>query len=120
MCDGDALPCTLGTLDLDLNAMWKPARSASDNIILPGLEPASSTSSHSLDLESEQASSAFCCCVNMVPNLVEEEKHDVKPIDLFEKKKIKGWWPIYNKDENFNVSRQGGQARSEGLRAGGS
>ena len=56
----------------------------------------------------------------MVPNLVEEEKHDVKPIDLFEKKKIKGWWPIYNKDENFNVSRQGGQARSEGLRAGGS
>ena len=109
MCDGDALPCTLGTLDLDLNAMWEPARSASDNIILPGLE-----------LESEQASSAFCCCVNMVPNLVEEEKHDVKPIDLFEKKKIKGWWPIYNKDENLTVSRQGGQAHSEGLRAGGS
>ena len=105
----DALPCTLGTLDLDLNAMLEPARSASD--ILPELD---------LELESEQASNAFCCCVNMVPKLAEEDKHEVKLIDLFEKKKIKGWWPIYNKVRDLNVSRQGGQARSEGLRAGGS
>ena len=89
--------------------MLEPARSASD--ILPELD---------LELESEQASNAFCCCVNMVPKLAEEDKHEVKLIDLFEKKKIKGWWPIYNKVRDLNVSRQGGQTCSEGLRAGGS
>ena len=88
--------------------MLEPARIASD--ILPELE-----------LESEQTSSAFCCCVNMVPKLAEEEKHDVKLIDLFEKKIIKGWWPIKKvSDLTVSIYRQGGQARSEGLRAGGS
>ena len=77
--------------------MEEPASSASFLDMLLELEPASSTSSHSSDQEEEQepASSAFCCCLAMPPKPASEGENEVKLTDLFKKKRMKGWWPVY-------------------------
>ena len=65
------LPRTSGTLDLNLSAMP---------------EPASSASSCSLDMLPEEAGEG-------------EKKREVKLVDLFKKKRMKGWWPVYSQEE---------------------
>ena len=62
---------TSGTLDLNLSAMP---------------EPASSASSCSLDMLPEEAGEG-------------EKQREVKLVDLFKKKRMKGWWPVYSQEE---------------------
>ena len=64
-------PHTSGTLDLNLSAMP---------------EPASSASSCSLDMLPEEAGEG-------------EKQREVKLVDLFKKKRMKGWWPVYSQEE---------------------
>ena len=96
---GSPLPCISGTLDLNLHAMPEPASSASSLDMLPEPEPASGASSHSLDPEHElePASSAFCCCCLAMLKPASEEENKV--VDLFKKKRMKGWWPVYKGTE---------------------
>ena len=65
------LPRTSGTLDLNLSAMP---------------EPASSASSCSLDMLPKEAGEG-------------EKKREVKLVDLFKKKRMKGWWPVFSQEE---------------------
>ena len=60
-----------GTLDINLCAMPEPARSAS---------------ACSLDQLPEEAGEG-------------EKAREVKLVDLFKKKTMKGWWPVYSQEE---------------------
>ena len=85
---------TSGTLDLNLSAMP---------------EPASSASSCSLDMLPEEAGEG-------------EKQREVKLVDLFKKKRMKGWWPVYSQEEGTRelaVSGEGKNgAHSETARGG--
>ena len=86
---------TSGTLDLNLSAMP---------------EPASSASSCSLDMLPEEAGEG-------------EKQREVKLVDLFKKKRMKGWWPVYSQEEGTRelaVSGEGEKGtRSEKQLVGG-
>ena len=110
MVQSSPLPCTTGTLDLNLHAMPEPASHTSFLDTLPDLasggsflgtlpEPAGGTSSHSLDQEEEQepARSVFCCCLAMPSKPASEGENE--GMDLFKKKRMKGWWPVYQGTE---------------------
>ena len=81
--------------------MPEPASHTSFLDMLLEPELASSTSSQSSDQEEKRkpASSALCCCLAMQPKPASEEEDEVKPVDLFKKKRMKGWWPVYQGTE---------------------
>ena len=59
-------------------------------------ELAGSTSSHSLDQEEEQEPAKS---VAMPSKPASEGENEVKLVDLFKKKRMKGWWPVYQGTE---------------------
>ena len=74
---------TSGTLDLNLSAMP---------------EPASSASSCSLDMLPEEAGEG-------------EKQREVKLVDLFKKKRMKGWWPVYSQEEGTRELAVSGEGK---------
>ena len=49
----------------------------------------------------EPANSASSCSLDMLPEEAREgeKKREVKLVDLFKKKRMKGWWPVYSQEE---------------------
>ena len=79
------LPHTSGTLNLNLPVMP---------------EPASSASSCSLDMLPEEAREG-------------EKKREVKLVDLFKKKRMKGWWPVFSQEEGTRELTVSGEGEKE-------
>ena len=56
--------------------------------------------------------SASSCSLDMLPKEAGEgeKKREVKLVDLFKKKRMKGWWPVFSQEEGTRelaVSREG-------------
>lgn len=100
---------TLGTLELNLNHMPKPAKKSSACSLdqLPDLSrgmciplPTSTSVTGGTANDSAHSASAAAIAVNAMSPSYDNNVNAVKAISLFEQKRIRGFWPCYNDEDN--------------------